>query len=447
MRRSRQKKAAPVSPGQSGPAAAPLWLAGCGLVGLLIAVVVLQWDPRPLPPKISVEGFDPMVAAQITQAVARVSAERGSGEAWGNLAVTLQVHDLVSEADSCFRWASRLAPREPRWLYLHASLLRERDQSAALELLRQAVKRAGSPIEILSLRFAEALAEAGRLQEARTEFEQLLHRFPNQASALVGLAELDRAQGEPARGRARLSAALNQPTTARRAHLLLATLERQLGNAENAAQAARRAAALPPDTPLADPWIEGTVPFRIGRKAWVDRAQQMLAQGQHGEVDVILNQLLQHYPDAPEAWLLRGRLQFERNDCAGAEMPLRRHLALAPGSVNGHAQLGMVLLCLERYADAIGPLQRCVELKPDFAEAYFNLGFALARSGRGQQAIPAFRQAIRFSPNFIDPHITLADLLMQSGDKTEAASLLERALQLNPADERAKELRRRMVGP
>src|SRR5262245_321568 len=111
MTRSRPKKAPPASAGQSAPAAAPRWLVAGGLAGLLIAVVLLQWDLGPSPPKISVDGLDPIVAAQITQAVARVSAERISAEAWGNLAITLQVHDLVSEADTCYRWASRLAPR------------------------------------------------------------------------------------------------------------------------------------------------------------------------------------------------------------------------------------------------------------------------------------------------------------------------------------------------
>jgi len=452
MARSRPvtKKSAPpakaVSPTPEVNKTKARWLAGGGLAGLIIAVLLLQWDFLPPAPVIPVGGFEPILAAQITQAVAQVQAQRGSGKAWGNLAITLQVHELTAEADHCFGWATRLDPREPRWPYLHALLLRERDHPASLALLSQAAHRMTAPVEIVQLRLAEELVEAGRIEEARQHFEQVLRTFPTQPAALVSLAELDRAQNQAAQALDRLQPALLHPTTARRAHLLLAAIERQLGNGEAADQAAGKAATLPPDAPLPDPWLEETVPFRIGRKAWAERAQQLLAQGRHAEVDPILQQLLQHYPDAPEVWLLRGRLHFERHDCQGAEIPLRRHLSLSPDSVNGLAQLGMVLLCLERYAEAVGPLERCLQLKPDFAEAHFNLGFALARSGRGQQAMDAFRQAIRFSPNFLDPHITLADLLIQSGDKAEATTVLDRALQLNPRDERAQELRRRLTG-
>jgi tetratricopeptide (TPR) repeat protein len=423
---------------------APRWLVGCGLAGLLLAVLMLQVDLRPEAPRISVEGFDPLVATQITQAVAQVEANRSSGDAWGRLAMTLQVHELSAEAQNSFRWAARMDPRQPRWPYLHACLMREQDLATALALLREAANRMTAPVEIPLLRLAEALVEAGRPDDARIQFEMLLRAFPNQPSALVGLAELDRAQGQATRARERLAPALTNSTTARRAHGVLAAVEQQLGNADAATQAARRATTLPPDAPPSDPWLDELVPYRIGRKAWTERAQQLLTHGQHAEADVIVRQMLQHYPDAPETWLLRGRLHFERNDCAGAEMPLRRHLALLPESINGYSQLGMVLLCLERYADAVGPLQKCLELKPDFAEAHFNLGFALARSGRFQEAMRSFREAIRFSPNFVDPHITLADLLIQSGEKTEAASLVQRALQLNPADERAKELQTRI---
>jgi tetratricopeptide (TPR) repeat protein len=214
-----------------------------------------------------------------------------------------------------------------------------------------------------------------------------------------------------------------------------------------------RAAALDRKDPrwsrLHDALEQGIAPIeitqvRIGLKAWSDTAQQLLSDGKHAEAAPVIDRLVKAYPDAPESWLLMGRWRLEQNDCTGAEQALRRLLQISADSVNAHWQLGVALICLQRYAEAVPILQRAVQLKPDFGEAHFNLGFALARSGNGHAAIPSFRNAIRYNPDMIDPYITLADLLAQTGETQQATNLLARALQLDPSDERAKTLLRRI---
>jgi tetratricopeptide (TPR) repeat protein len=200
---------------------------------------------------------------------------------------------------------------------------------------------------------------------------------------------------------------------------------------------------------LHDALERGAIPsdvsdLRIGLKAWSEQAEQLLSKARYAEAAPIIERLIKNYPNAPEPWLLFGRWRLEQNDCAGAEKALRRMLQISPESVNAHFQLGIALICLERYADAVPILRRAVEIKPDFGEAHFNLGFALARSGNGHAAIPSFRNAIRYNPDMIDPYITLADLLSQTGEIQEATNLLVRALQLDPADQRAKNLLRRL---
>lgn len=184
--------------------------------------------------------------------------------------------------------------------------------------------------------------------------------------------------------------------------------------------------------------------LRLGLKGWSDKAQQFLSDRKHTAAAPLIDHLVKTYPNNADPWLLLGRLRLDQGDCAGAEAALRRLLQIAPNSVNGYWQLGIALICLERYREAVPVLKRAVELKPDFGEAHFNLGFALARSGNGRAAIPCFRKAIRYNPDMIDPYITLADLLTQIGEVHEATKLLTEALQLNPTDERARTLMRRI---
>jgi len=213
--------------------------------------------------------------------------------------------------------------------------------------------------------------------------------------------------------------------------LLLAKVEGKRGNALAAEKAAIAARALPPDQPWPEPYTDEIIRLQIGLNQLVAQAERLLKGGRDNEAEGVIGRMVKQYANAPEPWLLDGRLRLQRKDCGSAEQALRRHLQLAPDSVNGHAQLGMALLCLERYAEATPVLARAVKLKPDFAEAHFNLGFARARAGHGNEAVPAFRDAIRCSPNFIEPYITLADLLSQKGEVEEATALLTRARSLS----------------
>lgn len=419
------------------------WSLAVLVMGLTIATMLLfRGEPTPGPPAVDTTGFEPIIANQIQSALSAVRAQSRSGSAWGKLGLVLQAHELSDEARRCFSHAERLDPGDPRWPYFHGLLLAHDASDHSLVKLRRAADLAGDQRSHVRLRFAQALFEAGRIEEAAAQFNKLAQHTTGQPPVLLGLAEIAHAQSRLLEARRLLQTCLQSTYTARRAQTLLSSIERQLGN-PTATNAAAQAAALPPDQPWPDPFAVEAAQYRIGRKAWSDLGQQLLEQNRFDEAEPIAARLTKNYPEAPEGWLLFGRLRFVRNDCAGAEQALRRHLQLASNSVNGHFQLGITLLCLEKYPESVSALQKAIELKPDFGEAHFNHGFALARAGRGPEAIAALRQAIRYNPDFVDPYVILADLLIQTGEKVEARQLLARALQLNPGDERVKTLQER----
>ena len=409
----------------------------------ITAMLILRRQPTPALPIIDTTGFEPVIVDQIQRALSDVRAQPRSGTAWGKLGLVLQAHELSGEARICFGHAERFEPKEARWPYFHGLLLAQQTQDGAISKLGRAANLAGHQLMSIRLHFAQALFEAGRSGEAEAQFKSLAQDGTDQPLVLLSLAEIARSRGRLDEARRLLQPCLKSPFTAKRAQTLLASIERQLGNTAAANVAAQAAGPLSPDQPWPDPLAAEAAQYRIGRKAWSDVAQQLLEQNRVDEAEPIVSRLTKDYPDAPEGWLLLGRLSFVRNDCAGAERALRQHLQLASNSVNGYFQLGITLLCLEKYSESAVVLQKAIELKPDFGEAHFNHGFALARSGRGPEAIAALRKAVRYNPDFIDSYIILADLLIQTGEKAEARLLLSRALQLNPGDERARTLQQR----
>src|SRR5512134_1177513 len=80
-------------------------------------------EPVPLP---SLDGFDPVVAAQIAdaraafvRAAANASVSRGNlGAAYGTLGRLLHAYELFASAEPAYQNATRLQPSQPEWPHL-----------------------------------------------------------------------------------------------------------------------------------------------------------------------------------------------------------------------------------------------------------------------------------------------------------------------------------------
>ena len=387
---------------------------------------------------------DPIVAAQIGEGFDALRKSPRSGESWGKLGMILHAYLFNDEARVCFANAQRLDPTEPRWPYFEGVILLAEDPAAALAKLARAVELCPSTPDTPRLQYARALLEHGHVQQATDEFKQLLRQNSSHPAALLALARISDARGDYQAATELLRRCLENPFAARSAYLLLASVQSKAGNAPAAQGASEFARNLPPDRSWPEPYTDEILRLQSGSHQLVARAERALKENRYSDAELAIAALEKNYSSSAQTLVLTGRLKLERKDCAGAEQAFRRHLQIDPQSVNGHAQLGMALMCQERYAEAVPIFERAVQAKPDFAEAHFNLGFARARAGAGAEALPALRDAIRCSPNFLEPYIILADLLGQMGERAEALNLLERARQINPKDPRLATLHDRI---
>jgi tetratricopeptide (TPR) repeat protein len=388
---------------------------------------------------------DPIVAAQIAQSFDAVQKSPRSGQSWGKLGMVLHAYLFDEEAWVCFANAQRFDHEEPRWPYFEGIILLTSNPETALPRLARAVELCPSTPDTPRLQYARALLEHGYMSHAESHFRELLARNPSHPPALLGLARISDARGDWPAATQLLKRCLESPFAARNAYLLLASVQSKVGNASAAQTASDIARNLPSDQSWPEPFTDEIRRLQMGLDQLVSQADRALKEKRHADAELVVARLVKDHGGSPQAWLLAGRLHLERKDCAGAEQALRRHLQLDSQSVNGHARLGMALLCQERYADAVPVLEKAVQIKPDLAEGHFNLGFARARAGQGTSALPALREAIRCSPSFMEPYVILADLLGQMGEANEALALLQRAQQINPNDPRLPVLRDRIT--
>jgi tetratricopeptide (TPR) repeat protein len=264
---------------------------------------------------------------------------------------------------------------------------------------------------------------------------------PDHALALLTLAQLENARGDGAIALVLTDRCLKDPRTARAAWTLRSVLLQRVGNTNEAQSAATRAASLPPDLPVQDPFANDARQARSDPRWLSDQAQRFLAARQPTNATPFVEQLLREHPGFAETWLVAGRFQLMQRRLEEAEASLSRHLAMETNSVNGLFQLGLVLLEQDKLGEAATAFARAVKMKPDFGPAYFNLGVALGRSGQKPEAVASFREAIRHNPERIDSYILLADLLFDLGGRSQAQEVARQAEALNPADRRLVQLR------
>jgi Flp pilus assembly protein TadD len=354
--------------------------------------------------------------------------------------MVLLAHDVRPEARACLDRASVLAPSDGRWpYYLGIAQLPGAPLSAVSNLQRavrlQSSASPAAPPEDSAprLRLAAALLELGRVDEAETQFRHVRERRPGSAPAALGLGKIADAEDRSLEAAAYLEQAVQDPTTRKAAHRLLASIYERLGRTNEARRLAAVLARLPNDAALADPLIADLERLKVGEHAAIDQADEWIKSGRAAEAAQFLEKTLETYPNSDRALFFLGRAYLRLGETARAESVLQRAIQLEPRKLEAHVQLGIVHLSRGRNAEAQQSFRTAIELKPNLAEAWYNLGLSIGGLDRGESAA-AFREAIRLKPSLIEAYLGLAVVLRADRQIEAAADVLQRALALHPDD-------------
>lgn len=164
-----------------------------------------------------------------------------------------------------------------------------------------------------------------------------------------------------------------------------------------------------------------------------DEAVQLVGlfnAGRYIELETRARLLTSTHPDVGFVWKILGTaLLAQGKDGVQA---LQKAIALLPGDVESHSNLGNALKARGLVAQAVTSYQQAVALKPDFVAGHFNLGIALNELGRSLEAIQSYRRALQLQPNLPDAHFNLGIALKDAGQADEAVASYRKALQLQP---------------
>jgi len=115
-----------------------------------------------------------------------------------------------------------------------------------------------------------------------------------------------------------------------------------------------------------------------------------------------------------------------------AEAEYRAVLAVRPNYAEAHANLGAVLIRLDRYKEAIQEYQTALKLAPNLTPILLNIGLAHYRKGQFEKAVVAFKRFLKSSPDNAQAIQLTALSLVVLGRDEEALQYLDPALAAAP---------------
>lgn len=117
---------------------------------------------------------------------------------------------------------------------------------------------------------------------------------------------------------------------------------------------------------------------------------------------------------------------------AEAEHALRAAVSLMPADAALRNALGVAQEALQRHADAETSYRAALAADPGLADAHANLGNCLRRLGRPLEAEAHLVRAIELRPGFAVAHFNLGVLLQERGEAARASAQYRRALAHRP---------------
>jgi len=203
------------------------------------------------------------------------------------------------------------------------------------------------------------------------------------------------------------------------------------------------------DPKFAAAWFElAGVHYRIGDRAAGDRyrartlelidrlpertrmfVQAMEARdaGDRDKAIARLEELVQRYPDAENAWVVLANMIGSKGDRVAALAVAERGIKALPNTGGLHNLHGYQLLHLGRYAEALRAFETYERLAPREPNPLDSQGEAYLLSGNPQRALEKYAQVIAIDPRFVNAYSGRAWAFAMLGRYPEAVAELERA--------------------
>ena len=381
----------------------------------------------PALPRLAFDTF-PAASREAVSAAYRAAAARpADAAASGALARLLHAWEQWDAAHDAYVRSQALAPRAFEWHYLDGVVLQRLVRHAEAAVKFKRALEISPDYLPARIKLAEALFEAGNLDESLRLFEALSRDPATEPMGQFGVGRIAAVRGNHEEAITRLQRAVGLSPEWGAAHYALALSYRALGRRDEAQRALEQHARYGPAWPaLPDRVLAEIRTIRDDAAANLARGLSLAAAGDVAGAIAAHEAALAKDPSYAQAHANLISLYGQLKDWDRAEAHYREVVRLGAGLGDAHYDYG-VLLALRGESDRAADAYRsAIAVNPQHANAHNNLGQILERQGSGAAAAEEYRQALASRPEFRLARFNLGRMLIATGNPREAIAELEK---------------------
>lgn len=350
--------------------------------------------------------------------------EEKLSEAYGTTGQIYQAYWLNSPARECYLNASRLMPKDFRWVYLLGKL-DEQEGNFDEAIRRYRLARTLRPeYAAVPVNLGNIYLQLNRLEDAKENFKAALVIDEGSAAALYGLGQVALSQRSYAAAADHFGKVLAQVPGANRIHYSLAMAYRGLGDNEKAT--AHLAQQGPVGVRASDPLVDGLQDFVRGERVYLVRGRLALEAKRYAEAAAEFRKAISAKPGSIPAHVNLGAVLVQTGDPKGAAEQYEEALRIDPKNTNAHYNLAILLANEDQHGSAIVHLQSVLSVDKNDLSARFFLARELLRSERPEEALVEFSRVVEADPNNEEALLDRVKLLQQKKQYKQALESLEK---------------------
>lgn len=262
----------------------------------------------------------------------------------------------------------------------------------------------------------------GRLDQARESFELALKSDPEADQPVLGLAQIEIANGDSDAASERIDGLLKRDALNVNALLIKAELEQKAGRLVGAVEYYTRLLEVSP----------------ANQRALLGRSVVYLALNELEQAEADLQRADEIRPDLVMTVYLRGLLAFRRGDLHAAHEHLMKVLGVAPDHVPSQLLFGVVSYSREDLDLAEEYLSRVHRVFPENLQIAKLLGASRIKLKTPESAIEVMQPFLTRHGDDVQLVTLLASAYLLQGDHSKGAEMMQRAVEMEPEQARLR---------
>ncbi len=386
---------------------------------------IARFAQAPLP-RLALDTYPPAARDDISKAHRVAAAKPNDEQSVGALARMLHAWEQWDAAHEAYGRVQALAPRTFDWPYLDAVVLQRLAlPSDAVAKLREALKISADYLPA-RVRLAEALLDAGDLEQSARLFSEL--KDPAAEPAVqFGLGRIAAAQGRHAEAIQGFERAIALFPEFGSAHYALALSYRATGKRDEAQAELRRHAEFGARWPaLRDPILETVDALRQDPGALIKRGTRLADAGDLEGAIAAHEAALARDPSLAQAHENLISLYGRTKNWTKGEEHYDAVARLGGMTADASYDYAVLLSMQEKWEPATEAYRKAIVLNPQHARAHNNLGQILERQRQLDAASAEYRLAVDSQPTLRIARFNLGRMLVAQSKFDDAISELQK---------------------